>query len=40
MAAQNPFQAEATLKTKGGTYTIHRLRKLAEDRIADVEILP
>jgi aconitate hydratase len=40
MATQNPFQAEATLKTKGGSYTIFRLRKLAEDRIADVDTLP
>ena len=40
MATQNPFQAEATLKTKGGSYTIYRLRKLAEDRIADVDTLP
>ncbi len=40
MANENPFQAEAKLPTKGGNYTIFRLRKLSEDRIADVDKLP
>ena len=40
MANENPFQAEAKLATKGGSYTIFRLRKLSEDRIADVDKLP
>jgi aconitate hydratase len=40
VTAKNPFGAEATLKTRGGNYTIYRLPKLAEDRIGDVETLP
>ncbi len=40
MANENPFQAEAKLATKGGSYTIFRLQKLSEDRIADVDKLP
>ncbi len=40
MANENPFQAEAKLSTKGGSYTIFRLRKLSEDRIADIDKLP
>jgi aconitate hydratase len=40
MANENPFQAEAKLPTKGGSYTIFRLQKLSEDRIADVDKLP
>src|SRR5262245_22272992 len=40
MASRNPFGAEATLKTAGGSYKIHRLRKLIDDRVGDVETLP
>ncbi len=40
MTAKNPFGAEASLKTRGGQYTIYRLPKLIEERIGDVETLP
>jgi aconitate hydratase len=40
MATANPFQAEATLKTKGGSFKIFRLRKLTEERIANIDVLP
>src|ERR1700722_14565163 len=40
MSTKNPFQAETTLNTNGGRYKIYRLRKLTEDRIADVDTLP
>ncbi|MEX0702129.1 MAG: aconitate hydratase AcnA [Planctomycetales bacterium] len=40
MAASNPFCAQETLKTAGGEYVIHRLRRLVDERVGDVETLP
>lgn len=40
MTTNNPFGAEAKLKTKSGEYTIFRLPKLIEDGIGHVEALP
>ena len=37
---KNPFGAQASLKTRGGTVQIYRLAKLAEDGQATVERLP
>jgi aconitate hydratase len=40
MPSTNPFAAEATLKTRGGEYTIYRLRALADARLGEIETLP
>jgi len=40
MTSGNPFGAQDTLKTAGGTYTIYRLNKLIDDGIGDVASLP
>ena len=40
MTVSNPFDAANTLKTAEGEFTIYRLRKLADDGIADVDRLP
>jgi aconitate hydratase A / 2-methylisocitrate dehydratase len=40
MPSQNPFGAEAQLKTAGGDYKIFRLQKLIDDNIGHVEKLP
>ncbi|MEX0717054.1 MAG: aconitate hydratase AcnA [Planctomycetaceae bacterium] len=37
---ENPFPAEGTLKAGGGEFAIHRLRKLVDDGVGDVETLP
>jgi aconitate hydratase len=40
MSTPNPFGAEAKLATKAGEFTIHRLQKLADDGIGNIETLP
>src|SRR3990170_4294725 len=40
MPAKNPFGAAAKLKTNGGQYEMFRLRKLADEKIGEIETLP
>ena len=40
MAAVNPFGAEAKLSTAGGDVTIHRIQKLAEMGLGNMDALP
>ncbi|MCA9031649.1 MAG: aconitate hydratase AcnA, partial [Planctomycetaceae bacterium] len=40
MAVANPFGAEAKLSTSSGDYTIHRIQKLAEMGLGDMDALP
>src|SRR5712691_4763444 len=40
MASPKPFDAEGRLKTKSGDWKIFRLRKLADDKVGDIETLP
>ncbi len=40
MPSANPFNAESTLKTNSGDYTIYRLPQLAADGIGDIDTLP
>ena len=38
--SMNPFGARATLTTNSGPVDFFRLRKLAEDKLGDIETLP
>ncbi|MCA8993436.1 MAG: aconitate hydratase, partial [Planctomycetaceae bacterium] len=40
MAVANPFGAEAKLSTSSGDYTIHRIQKLAEMGLGNMDALP
>ena len=40
MSSTNPFDAESTLKTAGGQYTIYRLQALADAGLGEIDRLP
>ena len=37
---KNPFGAESKISTKAGDFTIYRLNRLAEQKIANLDALP